>query len=43
MTKPRNYAKFAGVPWGMKKKSENTIFIAGCRAVKGEDRFSSGD
>jgi hypothetical protein len=27
----------------MKKKSENTIFFAGYRAVKGENGFSSGD
>jgi hypothetical protein len=28
---------------GNEEKSENTIFLAGYRAVKGEDRFNSGD
>jgi hypothetical protein len=28
---------------GNEEKNENTIFFAGYRAVKGEDRFNSGD
>jgi hypothetical protein len=43
MTKPRNYAKFDGVMMGHEEKSENTIFLPASGAVKGEDRFRSGD